>query len=139
MSNFSTRLKELRTAAGMSQKAFANRVGLSQTSISYYETDEVVPDIDFLAFVARWFNVSADWLLGLSWSRTSAPANKGKHKARSGRLTRKQYSDLQRCIGVLEGVGYALEDRAGLLYYDTLEELISIIAKLQPEIEGSEE
>lgn len=53
-------------------------------------------------------------------------------------MNHKQYSDLQRCIGVLEGVGYALEGQASLLFYGTLEALSSIIDKLRPEI-GNEE
>ena len=53
-------------------------------------------------------------------------------------MNRKQYSEIQHCLGVLEGVGYALEGQASLLFYETLEALSSIIDKLQPEI-GNEE
>lgn len=53
-------------------------------------------------------------------------------------MNHKQYSEIQHCLGVLEGVGYALEGQASLLFYETLEALNSIIDKLQPEI-GNEE
>ena len=44
----------------------------------------------------------------------------------------KQYSDLQRCIGVLEGIGTVLDDKTNGAYYDTLEVLTGIIEGLKP-------
>lgn len=51
----------------------------------------------------------------------------------------KQYSDMLHCLGVLEGIGYALADHAaGTLYFDTLKVLSGIIEELKPVAEGED-
>lgn len=45
-------------------------------------------------------------------------------------MTIKQYSDIQRLLGRLEGVGHALPDGFYQEFYDTLEELDSIFEEI---------
>ena len=63
------RLKELREARQMSQKQLADLVNLSQQTIGHYEVDRAEPSITTLEQLARIFNTTTDYLLGLSASR----------------------------------------------------------------------
>lgn len=58
------RIKELRKRAGLTQAALAQTVGLSQQAIGKWETGYSAPDPEMIAFLARLFHVSADYLLG---------------------------------------------------------------------------
>lgn len=49
-----------------SMKAFANEVGVSDASISKYENGQAVPSVDVAARIARFGNVSLEWLIGAS-------------------------------------------------------------------------
>lgn len=63
---FCERLKELRLEKGMGQIELANRLGVSKSSISIWEKGESYPSIISLYYIAKFFNVSADYLLGLN-------------------------------------------------------------------------
>lgn len=65
-SAFSSRLKELRTHHGMSQKDVGNLIGLSDKTISAYESGRNAPDFETLKKIAKIFGVSVDYLLGAS-------------------------------------------------------------------------
>ncbi|WP_172369616.1 helix-turn-helix domain-containing protein [Sporosarcina jiandibaonis] len=58
------RLKMLRGA--MSQEKVARDLGVSRASYSHYETDRVQPDLLLIPKIARYFNVSTDYLLGVT-------------------------------------------------------------------------
>ena len=60
------RLKELRDSRHMSQQELGDLVGLSKSSIGYYEQGKHQPDLAMLETLARFFNVSVDYLMGLS-------------------------------------------------------------------------
>lgn len=62
----SNRIKGMRKERNLSQDQLAEITGVSKTTISYYENGIRVPDADFLVKIARYFNVSADFLLGLT-------------------------------------------------------------------------
>lgn len=62
-------LKLLRSAAGISQKALAEAIGISQQSINKYENHNIEPDIATLSRIADYFHVSIDYLVG----RTNCP------------------------------------------------------------------
>ena len=61
---FATRLKELR--GKITQGRLGEALGVSRGSVSFYENGERTPDADFLIKASRYFNVSTDYLLGLS-------------------------------------------------------------------------
>jgi len=66
MKQFSPKLKALREKAGLNQSQLADKLCVSRGSISFYENGDRIPDIEFLCKVSEYFDVSADWLLGLS-------------------------------------------------------------------------
>ena len=73
---FGKRLKELRKANGYTIEQFAYMVGISKSTLGYYENDKRMPDIEILARIADTLNVNADYLIG----RTNTTALKGKMK-----------------------------------------------------------
>jgi len=66
MLKFKERLRLLRALNCVSQEQFAKALGISRMSVSHYEVGRNVPDIEVLQKTAKFFNVSTDYLLGLS-------------------------------------------------------------------------
>lgn len=62
---FAKRLRELRTDAGLSMKQLANILKTSDSTVSNWENDINEPKISYLKKIAEYFDVSADYLLGL--------------------------------------------------------------------------
>lgn len=52
------------------QKYYAEQLGVSPQNFNNWVRGNAVPDADKLAKIARCFNVSVDWLLGISDART---------------------------------------------------------------------
>lgn len=50
---------------GLSQKQLAEAVGISQQTVSRYLAGRHIPDAQILIKFCRYFEVSADYLLGL--------------------------------------------------------------------------
>ena len=59
-------LKKLRENAKISQKQLADIIHVSQQSINKYENHDVEPNIDTLCAIADYFNVSTDYLIGIT-------------------------------------------------------------------------
>ena len=65
MSKFPERLKALRKDKGLSQDQLAKEVGLTHTAIGLWEQDKRVPNLDAVISLAKFFDVSIDFLAGL--------------------------------------------------------------------------
>ena len=66
MEIFAKRLKELRTQQKLSQREMAEKLHIKQQSYSRYELATGEPSLATLRDIARFFNVSTDYLVGLS-------------------------------------------------------------------------
>ena len=66
MSIFSKRLKEIRQLKTETQKEIARKIGISERQFSILESDKSVPTVETLIKLCEYFQVSADYLLGLS-------------------------------------------------------------------------
>ncbi len=64
--NFSKRLIYLRDKKGITQQELADNLNITRQSLSLYEKAERTINIELLAKIADFFNVSTDYLLGLS-------------------------------------------------------------------------
>ncbi len=64
------KIKELRIAYGISQVELARRLGVSKQCVSNWENDNVQPSVEMLIQIARFFNVTTDYLLGLDENDT---------------------------------------------------------------------
>lgn len=58
-------IKNLRKAHNFSQVQLAERLGVSKQTISNWENNNILPSIDMLIRISRFFSVSTDYLLEL--------------------------------------------------------------------------
>lgn len=58
-------IKELRIEKNLSQTQLAQAIGTSQKNITRWETGKTEPNTYFICELAKFFSVSADFLLGL--------------------------------------------------------------------------
>lgn len=65
MVNFGNTLKTLRLRDSLTQAQLAQKLQLTKSVISAYETGLRLPSYDVLIQIAKIFNVSTDYLLGL--------------------------------------------------------------------------
>ena len=65
MEIFSERLRELRKEKNLSMKQLAIKLNTTDAAISNWENGINEPKISYLKAMAEFFNVSADYLLGL--------------------------------------------------------------------------
>ncbi len=63
------KLKELRTKYGFSQKQVAERIGVSPSIVSGYETGERTPSTEILLALSNLYNCTTDYLLGKTSSQ----------------------------------------------------------------------
>lgn len=63
---FNQRLKELRLSKGLSQKELAEKLNIGRTTVCEYERGKIVPKQEGLLEIANFFNVSTDYLTGVS-------------------------------------------------------------------------
>lgn len=60
------RIKELRVAKGLTQEELGNILNVQKAAISKYENGRAEPSVDILRKMTSFFNVSSDYLLGMS-------------------------------------------------------------------------
>lgn len=70
--NFSRVLSLLRQEKGVSQRAAAAELGISQALLSHYEKGIREPGLNFVARACDYYHVSADYLLGRTLTRDGA-------------------------------------------------------------------
>ena len=66
MELFGLRLKALRREKGLTQSQLADKLNIVKASVSGYEQSAIYPSIEVLIQVCKYFDVSADYMLGLS-------------------------------------------------------------------------
>ena len=74
---FAKRFKELRVKSGYTQQQLANLFKVTRPCICYWETAKRVTDYTKLVEICKFFNVSSDYMLGVSEIRT-INLNEGK-------------------------------------------------------------
>ena len=65
MSMLCQRLNELRKDKGLSQKELANIIGTNNSSVCDWERGRTEPSVEMIIKICKFFEVSADYLLGL--------------------------------------------------------------------------
>ncbi len=64
--NFNVRLKQIRQKHNMTQSELAEILDLKPTAISNYESERNEPSFDKLIALSKYFDVSCDYLLGIT-------------------------------------------------------------------------
>ena len=59
------RIKELRKERNLNQVNFAAALNLDKSTVAKYETNKTIPSVPVLMAIAKFFEVSTDYLLGL--------------------------------------------------------------------------
>lgn len=65
-STIAERIKQLRKELGLTQEELAKQLSIAPSTIGMYETNKREPNNELTIKIANFFNVSADYLLGLS-------------------------------------------------------------------------
>lgn len=65
MNRIGNKIKYLRNDKQLTQNQLANILNVTQDSISLWERGKRIPDTQYIYFLAKFFNVSSDYLLGL--------------------------------------------------------------------------
>ena len=69
MATFAERLKQLRKEHGLTQKALGEVISVTSTMVSCYEKGIYYPEVKNFFALARFFEVSLDYLAGWSDKR----------------------------------------------------------------------
>lgn len=73
---FGESLKRFRTSLGLNQKELADVLNMKPPLYQRYESGKTTPSIDFIYKITDKYDVSADYLLGLSDVPRPVPADK---------------------------------------------------------------
>ena len=92
---FSTRVKELREKAGLSMDQLAKQLGITKSRVNMWENNGTVPRMNVLVELAKFFNVTTDYLLGNDDTSNLS-------------LNNTRLSTLQRNLGKLSGERYTI-------------------------------
>ena len=81
MNNFNESIKYQRENHGYTQNALAKATGIAQPKISYYESGQHIPPIDFCITLAQFYGITVDELIGLSDYQTALPTQPVSNKS----------------------------------------------------------
>ena len=73
---FSQRLQTLRKSAGENQETLGAVIGIGKTGVSEMENGRRTTTLEKLAVICQHYNVSADYLLGLTDEKAPYPRSK---------------------------------------------------------------
>ena len=68
-------IKELRTQREISQATLASVLGVTQQAVAKWERDKAEPDSSTIKQIAKYFNVSIDYLLDNETNANTQPLN----------------------------------------------------------------
>ena len=67
INKFAEKLKELRIENGLSQAQLADNLGnkITHSAIGLWELGKRIPNVESVIIIAKYFNVTVDYILGL--------------------------------------------------------------------------
>ena len=107
------RLKLLRKERKLSQKELGLKLNLAESTISLYESEKRTPDNNTLFDIAKFFNVSTDYLLNVDENKKQV--NKENNQPFNPTLTEKDEKDIAK---KLESTLDQLENSKDALMFD---------------------
>ena len=110
-----TRLVEglKRIRGSRSQADFALLLGVKQQTYSNWERGRVEPSLSVLAGIAKHFNVSVDWLLGLDDNRGMVRVTATDHSVAANNSTVSDSAEVSRLLGIIESQQKVIQKLAG--------------------------
>lgn len=73
MHKFNEILRELRESKNLTQTELSKKLLIDQRSLSFYEIGKYEPNIETIIRIAKYFNISTDYLLGLTNKKEPYP------------------------------------------------------------------
>ena len=61
--NVADRIQNLRKAKGISQEGLADQIGVSRQTVSKWESEQSLPDLEKIILLSEYFEVTTDYLL----------------------------------------------------------------------------
>lgn len=109
---FGEKLKKLRTDGGLTQDELAEKIYVTRTAISKWESDREYPNIDSLKAISKFFSVSIDDLLSSDEVLTIAEEDNKQQEKRFKDLV---YALLDLCIAMLLFLPFFAENTKGVI------------------------
>lgn len=104
---FRIRLKQLRENSKLSQRAFAEILGIAQSTVGMWESGKREPDFATTQKIADYFNVTVDYLLG----RESESQQKPEIETDIEKILENTFDNLENTDGLMfDGVPATQED-----------------------------
>ncbi len=107
----------LRKSRGMTQKDLAEKLGVSDKTVSHWERDESAPDISIIPVIAEIFDVTCDELLKGEKTKTSSENSPQKTVKQQKYLFEKSYSKFRTQCLIFMGVSFLGIAFAALSYW----------------------
>ena len=109
---FGEKLRKLRTDRGLTQEELAQKIYVTRTAISKWESDRGYPNIDSLKAISKFFSVSIDDLLSSDEVLTIAEQDNKQKETHFKDLV---YTLLDLCISMLLFLPFFAEDAGGII------------------------
>ncbi len=100
---FSTRVKELREKAGLSMDQLAKQLGITKSRVNMWENNGTVPRMNVLVELAKFFNVTTDYLLGND-DTSNLSLNNTRLSTLQRNLGKLSEADFEKAEGMLKAV-----------------------------------
>ena len=120
---FGEKLKKLRTDSGLTQYELAEKIYVTRTAISKWESDRGYPNVDSLKAISKYFSVSVDELLSSDEVLTIAEEDSKQIETRFRSLV---YALLDICMAMLLFLPFFAEDADGIIQSVSLIALDSV-------------
>ena len=99
---FGERLSGLRKAAGITQTALAEEIGVSQRMMAYYEGPSAYPPANLLPAIADALGVSVDALLGMETTKRRAKATDTRMQRRLQQIEKLDAADKRQVLQLID-------------------------------------
>ena len=102
--NLCMKIKELRKSLNLSQTELANKIGVSQRSISDFENGNRSPDARILIKLADFFQVSTDVLIGRNFKSINFSKLSDSHYELISKLSNLTEFECQKVLGYIDSL-----------------------------------
>ncbi|PLA90515.1 helix-turn-helix domain-containing protein [Ligilactobacillus salivarius] len=111
-------IKQLRKVHNLSQETFASKIGVSQTTVTSWETGKAEPTSSIIVKIANYFNVSTDFILDVNNSKQ--PFSLGNKIKKLRKIHNLNQSELGKILNVSQQAITAWETNRSIPGADTL-------------------
>jgi len=102
--SFGTRIAELRHKAGLSQRALAAELGISQRMVAYYEGQTEYPPAHLLGPLCQLLGITADELLGIRPVKPARGPTNQRLWRRFQQIEKLPLSERRQLLGVVDAI-----------------------------------